>query len=56
MDKKYLGSTIPLPKAAAEDLDKVRRLMTTRFGFDPSRSDTVRYLVKYYLDRENGNV
>lgn len=50
MDKKYIASTLPLQTGTVEKLTAVQKELTVRFGFAPSRSETVDYLLKFYAD------
>lgn len=48
MDKKYAGGTVVLPKEIADQMEVVRGQLKLDLGFEPSRADTVAYLLAVY--------
>lgn len=48
MDKKYAGTSVVLPTEIAEQLEIVRGQLKLDLGFEPSRADTVAYLMNAY--------
>jgi hypothetical protein len=57
-DPKYIAVSVALKAEARDNLDKVRRALVMRLGFEPSRAEAVQFLTQYYLaqkDEDKGN-
>lgn len=48
MDKKYAGTTVVLPTEVTEQFEVVRGQLKLDLGFEPSKADTVAYLLAVY--------
>ncbi len=48
MNQKYLGATVVLPLATATKLEELRDRLTDQLGFEPSRAETVAFLIQFY--------